>query len=859
MQCCFITMSNLETDFIPDESGARTAQLQLPPSPQRFKYHAFLSYSHQDTQVVKAIQEFLEDYPLPMSADTSTTRIQVYRDTTDIRTGHLGDQLNGALLESERMVVCVSPAALQSRWVKEEVAAFLDIRPEAIIPVLLQGSASDVEALLGFESRYADLTQHRSGTKRFKAREQLELVRVLAQVVGRDVRTLVPWHEERRKRRLATAVAGGFAVAFLLAGTGAGYFLQRQAAQISDANARVQKAKAEQETDRAQHEAKQRAEAVARKQGDGALASLNSNFFAQAAAGLARLDNSAALLDDGRYAQAARFLLPRLVTFSEATVSVGRGQVVRWGDSNLVRGPDGKLREIPGAVLERVWFSPSGAELVAVDVNHRVSRIDWPAMTVHGPHSLDAVRVDSVIWSANGHASLRATEIWLASDEDTIDAQVEGDAVRIDLDADSKPMDPVKIPTDTAESVRPEKASREPMAKWAPTRLKFPRLRDERSFWRSAKSRPPDSQRPIVPMAVRESPPFPVLKITASKGVAPAEREFLERSMNTDFLASGVAEVDGHHIALASVITGNQWAAFMACKFDPATREAVWCHIEDVTATVRDFFSPDHRFMLLRMTEVQKDPFRLLYLPGGGVRCKVSAHPAERALHVAFDPTSSRLAVLTRDGEMWVYDLHQQPCEATVAARFALPVTGGSEGIIAFAGQNTLIWLTDKSYVHAFDAESGLVKWSQAGEELHRARGSRSVSVSPDARLFATVVGDEVELRSALTGVALSGAFHVFGKAVGVDAKGKICEVAVDNNGGVRVEFDREAICSPDAKTWRHHRHGRGAWVRLAPDDPALGFKLVTDLWRRTAISDSDGKSPVPLGNFLAPSPEGDR
>lgn len=848
-------MNSLEPGSMPHESGEHVSQL-LPRS-QRFKYDAFLSYNHRDMHVVKKIQEFLEDYALPTSVDTPMKQIKIYRDETDIRAGHLADQLNGALLESACLLVCVSPAALQSRYVNDEVAAFRDARPEAIFPILLQGGPADVSALLGFESRYADLTQQRPGSTRFKAREQLELVRVLAQVAGRDVRTLVPWHEERRRRRRMTAVATGLAVTLLLAGTGAGYFLQRQAAQVSAADARVQQAKASQETERAHREAQQRSEAVARKQGDGALASLSSNFFAQAAVGLARLDASAALLDGGRYAQATRFLLPRLMTFSEAAAPLAKGQVVRWGESNLLRGPDGELREIPGAVQERVWFSPQGAELVAVDVAHRVSRIAWPAMTLRGPHALGAVRVDSVAWGPNGRVSLRATEIWLASDEDTEDAQVDGDLVRIDLNDDASPLPAVKISADSAANVPSAGALRRLATKRTPARLEFPQLRDERSFWRNVEPALTDNRRTIKPMAVRNFPPYQAIDMKTLKDVDAARRYFLERSMNTDSLESGVVVVDGHHIALASTITGNQWAAYIACEFDPAVRAAKWCHVEDVTATVRRYLSPDNRFMLLTMTEVQEDAFRLLDLPVGGARCKVPAHPAERALHAVFDPSGARLAVLTRDREIWVYDVRKQPCEATVAARFVLPNTRESGGVIAFAGPDTLIWLTEGRYAHAFDVASGLARWTQEVGVPSRVQGTRSISVSPDGRLFATVIGGMIELRSALTGVELSGIFSVFKTAAGVDASGIVCEVAVDNGGAVRVEFDRELLCSVEVAS--ELRKGRGAWVRLVPDDPALGFEAVTELWRRTGISDDDGRSPVTLSKLLEPSPVADR
>ena len=337
----------------------------------------------------------------------------------------------------------------------------------------------------------------------------------------------------------------------------------------------------------------------------------------------------------------------------------------------------------------------------------------------------------------------------------------------------------------------------------------------------------------------------------ALTGDAASQREFIERSMNTDSLQNGMAVVDKRHLALASTVTGNQGAAYITCEFDPATRVAAWCHVENVTATVRTYPSPDYRFMLMTMTEVQEDAFRLLDLADRGARCKVPAHPAERALEAAFDPTGTRFAVLTRDSEIWVYDLRRQPCEAKVAARFALPDNRGSGGGIAFAGRDTVIWLTDGAYVHALDAASGLVKWSQTGVAPRHAQESRSIGVSPDGRLFGTVLNGTFELRSALTGVALSGGFPVFGARTGDGAAGTVCELAVADAGSVRVEFDRESLCSTD--TAPQLRKGRGAWARLAPDDAALGFGAPAPLWRATAISDDDGKSPVPLSKLLAP------
>ena len=109
------------------------------------RYHAFISYSHADSDVVRAIQSFIEDYGLPAIGAAAPPRLRLFRDETDIRPDDLGRELNLGLYESNHLLVCVSPAALKSEWVAKEVAAFRALRPDALIPVLLEGGPAHVQ------------------------------------------------------------------------------------------------------------------------------------------------------------------------------------------------------------------------------------------------------------------------------------------------------------------------------------------------------------------------------------------------------------------------------------------------------------------------------------------------------------------------------------------------------------------------------------------------------------------------------------------------------------------------------------------------------------------------------------------
>ena len=117
--------------------------------PVDFKYRAFLSYSHADTQwakwLHKAVESFKVDKDLVGRA-TSTGAIPknlrpVFRDREDFTAGHtLNAQTLEALDSSAALIVICSPKAAQSHYVNEEIRLFKSRHPERpVIPVIVDG------------------------------------------------------------------------------------------------------------------------------------------------------------------------------------------------------------------------------------------------------------------------------------------------------------------------------------------------------------------------------------------------------------------------------------------------------------------------------------------------------------------------------------------------------------------------------------------------------------------------------------------------------------------------------------------------------------------------------------------------
>jgi eukaryotic-like serine/threonine-protein kinase len=115
----------------------------------RFRFKAFISYSHQDGAWASWLQRALESYRVPKRLVGSAgsfgevpARIApVFRDREDLSSAaDLSATVKRALEESESLVVVCSPAAVRSAWVNEEIAYFRSLgRADRILALIVDG------------------------------------------------------------------------------------------------------------------------------------------------------------------------------------------------------------------------------------------------------------------------------------------------------------------------------------------------------------------------------------------------------------------------------------------------------------------------------------------------------------------------------------------------------------------------------------------------------------------------------------------------------------------------------------------------------------------------------------------------
>jgi tetratricopeptide (TPR) repeat protein len=218
----------------------------------KFRYHAFISYSHQDNGWGAWLHKALETYPIPQrlvgrrtAAGTIPKKLApIFRDRDELPSAHdLGRKVNEALAQSASLVVICSPHAATSRWVDEEIRAFKRLgREERVFCLIVDGepNASDIPGreaeecfapalrfqlgadggltALRTEPIAADVRPGKDG----KANARLKLVSGLLDVGFDELRQ----REQQRAHRKLAWVAG-LALAGMLVTTGLAAFALR--------------------------------------------------------------------------------------------------------------------------------------------------------------------------------------------------------------------------------------------------------------------------------------------------------------------------------------------------------------------------------------------------------------------------------------------------------------------------------------------------------------------------------------------------------------------------------------------------------------------------------------------------------
>jgi hypothetical protein len=121
----------------------------------KYKYKAYISYSHCDEAWAIWLHRALETYRLPRKLVGTKTGVgkvpsrirPVFRDRDDLSSASdLGGTVKQALEDSENMIVVCSPDAAASFWVNEEIRQFASLgRAKQIFCVIVDGEPGGIE------------------------------------------------------------------------------------------------------------------------------------------------------------------------------------------------------------------------------------------------------------------------------------------------------------------------------------------------------------------------------------------------------------------------------------------------------------------------------------------------------------------------------------------------------------------------------------------------------------------------------------------------------------------------------------------------------------------------------------------
>jgi len=190
---------------------------------------------------------------------------------------------------------------------------------------------------------------------------------------------------------------------------------------------------------------------------------------------------------------------------------------------------------------------------------------------------------------------------------------------------------------------------------------------------------------------------------------------------------------------------GNTWLFLIGCRHDEAYR-IVGCHDRQIAGVDEDhIFAPDARYMAQRHCESGR-PSILLVDMLTNEEVDLGVLPQGLVFGIAFDSTGRRLAALTDQNELWIYDV-----SVPVGRRFSrkIALTGAVSGApatscvlglpIAFIGSRHVVGLDSGRTLFRANVEVGLLDWLSRPLEAPAAAEERAVKIAanPDGSRLA--------------------------------------------------------------------------------------------------------------------------
>lgn len=183
-----------------------------------YKYFAFISYRHTDIKEAKKLQGLLEHYSLPTAVQKGKKDVpkhfHVFRDTDELTSGELTEELHKKLDESKWLIVICSPNSAESKYVGDEISYFREKgRSKNIIPFIIKGTPHSREnecfhpqlTLGGLELLGIDVQAEQS--KFWRMRFHRAFIRLVAKMFDLSFDELWRRRERYLRRLLITQIA----------------------------------------------------------------------------------------------------------------------------------------------------------------------------------------------------------------------------------------------------------------------------------------------------------------------------------------------------------------------------------------------------------------------------------------------------------------------------------------------------------------------------------------------------------------------------------------------------------------------------------------------------------------------------
>lgn len=189
------------------------------------EYRAFISYSHRDDSVAKALHKRLETYRLPKKLIGQTSErgpiperlTPIFRDLDELSAADdLTLEIKAALARSAALIVLCSPGSRASKWVNLEIQTFRALHGSSrpVLAALIEGEPAEAfpPALIagGQEPVAADFRKGRDGNR-------LALLKLVAGMAGAPLDALVQRDAQRQLRRVMAITGGALAAVVAMA------------------------------------------------------------------------------------------------------------------------------------------------------------------------------------------------------------------------------------------------------------------------------------------------------------------------------------------------------------------------------------------------------------------------------------------------------------------------------------------------------------------------------------------------------------------------------------------------------------------------------------------------------------------